>query len=104
MSGGETCIGIRMEHLWGRQPARCQVKHSGPSDPALLAAAANTWIPTPPILCLRFAAYLTIGLAQDSRPSGSLVLTLKALSSSSRVEDWRDAQMSCGLVSSPRLI
>src|SRR5512146_2638177 len=37
---------------------------------------------TPPILCLRFAAYLTIGLAQDSRPSGSLVLTRKALSSS----------------------
>src|SRR5579864_3741353 len=38
-------------------------------------------MPTPPILCLRFAAYLTIGLAQDSRPSGSLVLTRKALSS-----------------------
>src|SRR5215831_12296312 len=47
--------------------------------------------PPHPILCLRFAAYLTIGLAQDSRPSGSLVLTRKALSSSSRVEDWRDA-------------
>src|SRR5215471_7773900 len=42
----------------------------------------RSWIPTPPILCLRFAAYLTIGLAQDSRPSGSLVLTRKALSSS----------------------
>jgi hypothetical protein len=42
----------------------------------------RSWIPTPPILYLRFAAYLTIGLAQDSRPSGSLVLTRKALSSS----------------------
>src|SRR5215472_1953933 len=38
--------------------------------------------PTPPILYLRFAAYLTIGLAQDSRPSGSLLLSCKALSSS----------------------
>src|SRR5215469_2375281 len=42
----------------------------------------RSWIPSPPILCLRFAAYLTIGLAQDSRPSGSLILTRKALSSS----------------------
>jgi hypothetical protein len=33
-------------------------------------------------LCLRFAAYLAIGLAQDSRPSRSLVFTRKALSSS----------------------
>ena len=42
----------------------------------------RSWIPTPPNLCPRFAAYLTIGLAQDSRPSGSLLLTRKALSSS----------------------
>src|SRR5215469_3259814 len=33
-------------------------------------------------LCLRFAAYLAIGLAQDSRPSRSLAFTPKALSSS----------------------
>ena len=32
--------------------------------------------------CLRFAAYLTIGLAQNSGPSGSLLLSRKALSSS----------------------
>src|SRR5215472_8663160 len=32
--------------------------------------------------CLRFAAYLTIGLAQNSGPSGSLVLTRKDSSSS----------------------
>src|SRR5215467_11372729 len=31
-------------------------------------------------LCLRFAAYLTVGLAQDSRPSGSLLLSRENLS------------------------
>src|SRR5215472_18087480 len=38
--------------------------------------------PYPPrlYLCLRFAAYLTIGLAQDSRPSGSLLLSREILS------------------------
>ena len=38
-------------------------------------------IPTPPILYLRFAGSLTVA-AQDSRPSGSLLLSCKALSSS----------------------
>ena len=33
-------------------------------------------------LCLRFAACLTTGLAQNSRPCGSLLLSRKALSSS----------------------
>ncbi len=37
--------------------------------------------PTPPILYLRFTASLTVA-AQDSRPSGSLLLSRKALSSS----------------------
>ncbi len=36
---------------------------------------------TPPILYLRFAGSLTVA-AQDSRPSGSLLLSCKALSSS----------------------
>ena len=38
-------------------------------------------LPTPPILYLRFTASLTVA-AQDSRPSGSLLLPRKALSSS----------------------
>src|ERR1019366_5556908 len=37
--------------------------------------------PTPPILCLRFAVSLAVA-AQDSRPSGSLLLSRKALASS----------------------
>src|SRR6266576_6763633 len=37
--------------------------------------------PAPPILYLRFTASLTVA-AQDSRPSGSLLLSRKALSSS----------------------
>src|SRR5713101_7962282 len=37
--------------------------------------------PTPPILYLRFTASLTVA-TQDSRPSGSLLLSRKALSSS----------------------
>src|SRR2546427_5868798 len=37
--------------------------------------------PTPPILCLRFAVSLAV-TTQDSRPSGSLLLSRKALSSS----------------------
>src|SRR5262249_38344158 len=41
----------------------------------------RSWIPTPPILCLHFVGSLTVA-TQDSRPSGSLVLTRKALSSS----------------------
>jgi len=38
-------------------------------------------IPSPPIPCLRFAAYLAIGLAQNSGPCGSLLLTRRALAS-----------------------
>src|SRR5712691_3270937 len=45
---------------------------------------------TPPILYLRFAGSLAVA-AQDSRPSGSLLLSCKALASSGRVEVWRDA-------------
>src|SRR5215470_1406533 len=41
---------------------------------------AAQW-PTPPILYLRFTASLTVAV-QDSRPSGSLLLSRKALSSS----------------------
>src|SRR4030081_2285704 len=36
---------------------------------------------SPPILCLRFAGSLAVA-AQDSRPSGSLLLSRKALASS----------------------
>src|SRR5215469_2332002 len=50
------------------------------SAPGLYLFAAQC--PTPPILYLRFAACLATGLAQDSRPSGSLLLSCKALSSS----------------------
>ena len=38
-------------------------------------------IPSPPIPCLRFAAYLAVGLAQNSGPCGSLLLTRRALAS-----------------------
>src|ERR1700751_1074870 len=41
----------------------------------------RTSIPLPPILYLRFTASLTVA-AQDSRPSGSLLLSCKARSSS----------------------
>src|ERR1700751_4134246 len=41
----------------------------------------RSWIPSPPILCLRFAGSLAVA-AQDARPSGSLLLSCKALSSS----------------------
>src|ERR1019366_3185636 len=44
-------------------------------------ASFRSSIPTPPILCLRFAVSLAVA-AQDSRPSGSLLLSRKALSSS----------------------
>src|SRR5215469_5384859 len=51
---------------------------------SLLSFPGCTGAQYPPrlYLCLRFAAYLAIGLAQDSRPSRSLVFTRKALSSS----------------------
>src|ERR1019366_5163816 len=44
-------------------------------------ASFRSRIPTPPILCLRFAVSLAVA-AQDSRPSGPLLLSRKALSSS----------------------
>jgi len=37
-------------------------------------ASFRSWIPTPPILCLRFPVSLAVA-AQDSRPSGSLLLS-----------------------------
>src|SRR6266566_4093046 len=55
--------------------------------PRMLTASASglhvfaAQCPTPPILYLRFTASLTVA-AQDSRPSGSLLLSCKALSSS----------------------
>src|SRR5271167_5235257 len=52
----------------------------------LTASASGLYLfaarqPTPPILYLRFTASLAVA-AQDSRPSGSLLLSRKALSSS----------------------
>jgi len=52
----------------------------------LTASASGLYIfaaqyPTPPILYLRFTASLAVAV-QDSRPSGSLLLSCKALSSS----------------------
>src|ERR1700688_2729878 len=52
----------------------------------LTASASGLYVfaaplPPPPILCLRFTASLTVA-AQDSRPSVSLLLSRKALSSS----------------------
>src|SRR5215472_3437623 len=67
------------------------------SAPGLYLFAAQC--PTPPILYLRFAANLTVGLAQDSRPSGSLLLSCKALSSSTFMPVYPGAQTS-GLHSS----
>src|SRR5215472_3235772 len=62
------------------------------SAPGLYLFAAQC--PTPPILYLRFAANLTVGLAQDSRPSGSLLLSCKALSSSTFMPVYPGAQTS----------
>src|SRR6516225_8658627 len=42
-------------------------------------ASLRSWIPTPPILCLRFVGSLTVA-TQDSRPSGSLFLSRETLS------------------------
>ena len=44
-------------------------------------ASFRSSMPTPPILCLRFTGSLAVA-AQDSRPSGSLLLSRKDLSSS----------------------
>ncbi len=49
--------------------------------------------PTPPILYLRFTASLTVA-AQDSRPSGSLLLSRKALSSSTFIPVYPGAHKS----------
>jgi hypothetical protein len=50
-------------------------------DVGVRIASLRSWIPTPPILCLRFVGSLAVA-TQDSRPSGSLLLSRKALSSS----------------------
>jgi len=42
-------------------------------------ASFRSWIPSPPILCLRFAGSLTVA-AQDSRPSGSVGIELRRAS------------------------
>jgi hypothetical protein len=42
-------------------------------DVGVRIASFPSSIPTPPILCLRFTESLTVA-AQDSRPSGSLLL------------------------------
>jgi len=43
-------------------------------DVGVRIASFRSWIPTPPILYLRFAGSLAVA-AQDSRPSGSLLLS-----------------------------
>src|SRR5450631_3447993 len=59
------------------RPYSCCLPHIlKTSAPGLYVFGAQ--LPTPPILCLRFAASLTVA-AQDSRPSGSLVLSRKNL-------------------------
>jgi len=45
-------------------------------DVGVRIASFRSWIPTPPILCLRFTVSLAVA-AQDSRPSGSLLLSWK---------------------------
>src|SRR5215469_17052041 len=82
-----------LDVLWGLRPRRTEQELALSLLSMLPSAHINRVgvrvvtfrgsIPTPPILCLRFAAYLTIGLAQDSRPSGSLLL------SCGRVRQWR---------------
>src|ERR1700731_1422949 len=62
------------------RPCSCCLPH------IYTASASGLYIfaaqcPTPPILYLRFAGSLAVA-AQDSRPSGSLLLSCKALSSS----------------------
>ena len=62
------------------RPCACCLPHIyTASASGLYVFAAQS--PTPPILYLRFTASLTVA-AQDSRPSGSLLLSRKALSSS----------------------
>src|SRR5215831_1688856 len=80
-----------LDVLWGLRP-RLTGQELALSPLSILPSAhvyrVGVWvvyfrgsIPTPPILYLRFTASLAVA-AQDSRPSGSLLLSCKALSSS----------------------
>src|SRR5215472_17611740 len=80
-----------LDVLWGLRPRRTE-QELALSLPSMLPSAHfyrvgvrvvsfRGSIPTPPILYLRFAGSLTVA-AQDSRPSGSLLLSCKASSSS----------------------
>src|SRR6516165_6931015 len=67
----------------------------------LTASASGLYLfgaqcPTPPILYLRFTASLTVA-AQDSRPSGSLLLSCKASSSSASCRFSGSAMARTGL-------
>jgi hypothetical protein len=76
---------------WGLRPRRTEQKLALPLLSMLPSAHVNRVgvrvvsfrgsMATPPILYLRFAGSLAVA-AQDSRPSGSLLLSCKALSSS----------------------
>src|ERR1700726_1975915 len=76
---------------WGLRPRRTEQKLALSLLSRLPSAHVNRVgvrvvsfrgsIATPPILYLRFAGFLAVA-AQDSRPSGSLLLSCKALSSS----------------------
>src|SRR4029077_17153567 len=48
-------------------------------DVGVRISSFRSWIPTPPILCLRFVGSLAVA-TQDSRPSRSLVLSRETLS------------------------
>ena len=70
-------------------------------------ASFRSSMATPPILYLRFTASLAVA-AQDSRPSGSLLLSCEALSSSTscrlfRKHSLRDCVGRSGLGSQPNL-
>src|SRR5215472_6885232 len=79
VSGVFDYAGLSRDSRW-RLPSCCLPRMLTASASGLYVFAAQC--PTPPIPYLRFAAYLAIGLAQDSRPSGSLLLPCEALSSS----------------------
>jgi hypothetical protein len=49
------------------------------NDGGVRIASFRSWIPTPPCLWLRFVGSLKVA-TQDSRPSGSLLLTRETLS------------------------
>src|SRR5215472_19262253 len=67
-------------------------------------ASFRSWIPTPPILCLRFVGSLAVA-TQDSRPSGSLLLSRETLSFSTSCR-FSPAHCDCDLASTrqPSLI